>query len=161
MGASQIRHFLLNARSVGTVAAGAVFHSQRVQVERVKKPSLDAGVQDHENYRRCHRCRFIDSFNRGAGDCCSCPIHQHACASRFHRRNAAGRGSACCSGGRCSATERKKLACQAASEAMKGQARKDQMQLCMLQARLDCLKQAIDQNIVGPQRADFVKSCTG
>lgn len=55
----------------------------------------------------------------------------------------------------------KKLACQTASEAMKGQARKDQMQLCMLQARLDCLKQAIDQNLVGPQRADFVKSCAG
>lgn len=55
----------------------------------------------------------------------------------------------------------KKLACQTASEAMKGQARKDQMQLCMLQARLDCLKQAVDQNIVGPQRADFVKSCAG
>jgi hypothetical protein len=55
----------------------------------------------------------------------------------------------------------KKLACQTASEAIKGQARKDQMQLCMMQARLDCLKQAIDQNIVGPQRADFVKSCVG
>jgi 3-oxoacyl-ACP reductase-like protein len=55
----------------------------------------------------------------------------------------------------------KKLACQTASEAMKGQARKDQMQLCMMQARLDCLKQAIDQNIVGPQRKDFVKSCVG
>jgi hypothetical protein len=55
----------------------------------------------------------------------------------------------------------KKLACQTASEAMKGQARKDQLQLCMMQARLDCLKQAIDQNIVGPQRADFVKSCVG
>jgi hypothetical protein len=55
----------------------------------------------------------------------------------------------------------KKLGCQTASEAMKGQARKDQMQLCMMQARLDCLKQAIDQNIVGPQRADFVKSCVG
>lgn len=55
----------------------------------------------------------------------------------------------------------KKLACQAASESMKGQARKDQMQLCMMQARLDCLKQAIDQNIVGPQRRDFVKSCVG
>lgn len=53
----------------------------------------------------------------------------------------------------------KKLACQSASEAMKGQARKDQMQLCMMQARLDCLKQAIDQNIVGPQRKDFMKSC--
>ena len=55
----------------------------------------------------------------------------------------------------------KKLACQTASEAVKGQARKDQMQLCMMQARLDCLKQAIDQNIVGPQRKDFVKSCAG
>jgi hypothetical protein len=33
------------------------------------------------------------------------------------------------------------------------------MQLCMAQARLDCLKQAIDQKIVGPQRRDFVKSC--
>jgi len=55
----------------------------------------------------------------------------------------------------------KKLACQSASEAVKGQARKDQMQLCMMQARLDCLKQAIDQNIVGPQRKDFVKSCVG
>jgi hypothetical protein len=28
-------------------------------------------------------------------------------------------------------------------------------------SRLDCLKQAIDQNIVGPQRADFVKGCAG
>jgi hypothetical protein len=55
----------------------------------------------------------------------------------------------------------KKLACQSASQAMKGQARQDQMQLCMTQARLDCLKQAIDQNIVGPQRKDFVKSCVG
>lgn len=55
----------------------------------------------------------------------------------------------------------KKLACQTASQALKGQARKDQMQLCMMQARLDCLKQAIDQNIVGPQRKDFVKSCAG
>jgi hypothetical protein len=60
-----------------------------------------------------------------------------------------------------SAPSGKKLACQTASEAMKGQARKDQMQICVMQARLDCLKQAIDQNIVGPQRKDFVKSCVG
>jgi hypothetical protein len=53
----------------------------------------------------------------------------------------------------------KKLACQTASQAVKGQARNDQMQLCMMQARLDCLKQAIDQNIVGPQRKDFMKGC--
>jgi hypothetical protein len=55
----------------------------------------------------------------------------------------------------------KKLACQTASQAMKGQARRDQVQLCIMQARTDCLKQAIDQNIVGPQRKDFVKNCVG
>ena len=33
------------------------------------------------------------------------------------------------------------------------------MQLCMAQAHLDCLKQAIDQKIVGPQRKEFVKNC--
>jgi hypothetical protein len=33
------------------------------------------------------------------------------------------------------------------------------MQLCMAQTRLDCLKQAIDQKIVGPQRRDFVQTC--
>ena len=53
----------------------------------------------------------------------------------------------------------KRFACQAASQPFKGQERQDQMQLCMAQARLDCLKQAIDQKIVGPQRKDFVKSC--
>jgi hypothetical protein len=53
----------------------------------------------------------------------------------------------------------KRFACKTASQALKGQEQKDQMQLCMAQARLDCLKQAIDQKIVGPQRRDFVKSC--
>lgn len=53
----------------------------------------------------------------------------------------------------------KRMACRAASRAMQGQDREDQMQLCMEQARLDCLKQAIEQKIVGPQRKDFVKSC--
>jgi hypothetical protein len=48
----------------------------------------------------------------------------------------------------------------AASHAVKGQERRDQMQLCMAQAHLDCLKQAIDQTIVGPQRKDFVKTCS-
>jgi hypothetical protein len=33
------------------------------------------------------------------------------------------------------------------------------MQLCMAQARLDCLKQAIDQKIIGPQRKDYIESC--
>jgi curli biogenesis system outer membrane secretion channel CsgG len=53
----------------------------------------------------------------------------------------------------------KKFACQTASQGRKGQERQDMMQLCIAQARLDCLKQAIDQKIVGPQRRDFVKRC--
>jgi hypothetical protein len=54
----------------------------------------------------------------------------------------------------------KRMACQAASQAAAGQERRDQMQLCMAQAHLDCLKQAIDQKIVGAQRKDFMKSCS-
>ena len=53
----------------------------------------------------------------------------------------------------------KRFACRTASQGFKGQEQKDQMQLCVAQARLDCLKQAIDQKIVGPQRRDFVKTC--
>ena len=53
----------------------------------------------------------------------------------------------------------KRFACQTAAQGFKGQERQDQTQLCMAQARIDCLKQAIDQKIVGPQRRDFVKSC--
>jgi Spy/CpxP family protein refolding chaperone len=53
----------------------------------------------------------------------------------------------------------KRFACQSASLGMKGQEQRDQIQLCMAQAHLDCLKQAIDQRIVGPQRKDFIKSC--
>jgi len=55
----------------------------------------------------------------------------------------------------------KRYACRAASQAAQGQERQDQMQLCMAQARMDCLKQAIDQKIVGPQRRDFVRTCVG
>ena len=53
----------------------------------------------------------------------------------------------------------KRFACKTASQAMKGQEQRDQMQLCMMQARLDCLKQAIDQKIVGQQRKDFLNTC--
>lgn len=55
----------------------------------------------------------------------------------------------------------KRMACSGASQSLTGQDRNDQMQLCMAQARLDCLKQAIDQKVVGPERRDFVKSCVG
>jgi hypothetical protein len=54
----------------------------------------------------------------------------------------------------------KRFACQTASQGQKGQDQRDQMQLCMAQARMDCLKQAIDQKIVGPKRRDFIKACT-
>jgi hypothetical protein len=53
----------------------------------------------------------------------------------------------------------KRFACQTASQGFKGQDQRDQMQLCIAQAHLDCLKQAIDQKIVGPQRKEFLKSC--
>jgi hypothetical protein len=35
------------------------------------------------------------------------------------------------------------------------------MQLCMAQARVDCLKQAIDQKVVGETRKTFIKTCVG
>jgi hypothetical protein len=53
----------------------------------------------------------------------------------------------------------KRFACSSAASALKGQERRDQMQLCLLQARLDCLKQAIAQKIVGPQRTEFMSTC--
>ena len=55
----------------------------------------------------------------------------------------------------------KRYACRAAAQAVQGQERADQMQLCMAQARLECLKQAIDQKVVGPQRRDFIQTCLG
>jgi hypothetical protein len=55
----------------------------------------------------------------------------------------------------------RRFVCRAASQKYQGQDRADQMQLCVEQARLDCLKQAIDQKVVGPQRRDFVQNCVG
>ena len=55
----------------------------------------------------------------------------------------------------------KRAGCQASVQALSGQDKRDQMQLCMAQARTDCLKQAIDQKVVGPQRKDFVTKCVG
>jgi hypothetical protein len=53
----------------------------------------------------------------------------------------------------------KLFACQTAVKGLQGQQRQDQMQLCRAQAYLDCLKEAIDQKIVGPQRRDFMRTC--
>ena len=55
----------------------------------------------------------------------------------------------------------RRFVCRAASQKYQGQDRADQMQLCMAQAHLDCLRQAIDQKVVGPQRRDFVQNCVG
>jgi hypothetical protein len=55
----------------------------------------------------------------------------------------------------------KRVTCLATTQNLKGQDKRDRMQLCMAQARLDCLKQAIDQKVVGEPRKDFVKSCVG
>jgi hypothetical protein len=55
----------------------------------------------------------------------------------------------------------RRFTCRAAAQKYQGQERADQMQLCVAQARLDCLKQAIDQKVVGTQRRDFVQNCVG
>jgi hypothetical protein len=55
----------------------------------------------------------------------------------------------------------RKAACQATAQSLKGQEKRDQIQLCLAQAHLDCVKQAIDQKTVGPQRRDFIKTCIG
>jgi hypothetical protein len=49
--------------------------------------------------------------------------------------------------------------CLIAAQGKKGQERQDEMQLCMAQGHVDCVKQAIDQKVVGPQRKDFIKNC--
>lgn len=55
----------------------------------------------------------------------------------------------------------KRVTCLATTASLKGQDKRDQMQLCLAQARLDCLKQAIDQKIVGEIRKSFIKTCVG
>ncbi len=55
----------------------------------------------------------------------------------------------------------KRVTCLATTQNLKGQDKRDQMQLCMAQARLDCLKQAIDQKIAGEPRKSFIKTCVG
>lgn len=58
-------------------------------------------------------------------------------------------------------TTSKREACESASANMEGRERHDQMQLCLAQARIDRGRQAVDQNIMAPQRQDFVRACVG
>ena len=55
----------------------------------------------------------------------------------------------------------KRAACEASTLAIKEPEKRDKMQLCLSQARIDCLKQAFDQKLLGQQRTDFVKICMG
>jgi hypothetical protein len=55
----------------------------------------------------------------------------------------------------------KRMACVTATHGTSGQEHQDQMQLCMAQAHLDCLKQAIDQKVTGDERKEFVRTCVG
>ncbi|MCP3403179.1 hypothetical protein [Bradyrhizobium sp. CCGB20] len=55
----------------------------------------------------------------------------------------------------------KRVTCLATTQNLKGQDKRDQMQLCMAQARLDCLKQAIDQKVVDEARKSAIKTCVG
>lgn len=55
----------------------------------------------------------------------------------------------------------KRVTCLSSTQNLKGQDKRDQMQFCMAQARLDCLKQAIDQKVVGEARKSAIKTCVG
>jgi hypothetical protein len=58
----------------------------------------------------------------------------------------------------------KRADCRAAALSLRGekQDRVDQYQLCMVQARMDCLKEAIAKKVVErEQRRDYIKNCIG
>ena len=53
----------------------------------------------------------------------------------------------------------KRAECLVAVQGKAGQDRHDQLQLCLAQARLDCVKQAIDQKVPNADRRDYVRNC--
>jgi len=55
----------------------------------------------------------------------------------------------------------KRVTCLGSTQNLKGQDKRDQLQLCLAQARVDCLKQAIDQKMVGEARRSAIKTCVG
>jgi hypothetical protein len=46
-------------------------------------------------------------------------------------------------------------------QGLRGAELRDQVQLCLADARKQCLKDAIDQKVTGAQRREFVKNCMG
>ena len=64
------------------------------------------------------------------------------------------------SGKKTSSPKRTSCRAEAESQGLRGQKLRDHVQLCVQQARLDCLKQAIDKNITGRERVTFVRDCS-
>jgi hypothetical protein len=50
---------------------------------------------------------------------------------------------------------------QKADQSLKGQDLIDEMQICMAEARLSCLKQAVGDKVRGKQREAFMSKCSG
>lgn len=90
-----------------------------------------------------------------------CPIHLHAAGNADGRPlSRTGNSGAAANPSTGAATGGGKRAeCLVAAQGKKGQDRQDELQLCMAQGHVECLKQAIDQKVVGPQRKDFIKNC--
>lgn len=61
------------------------------------------------------------------------------------------------------AVQKKRAACREAgtSQGLRGPDLQDQVAVCVLEARLACLKQAIAQKVRGRQRTDFIVKCLG
>jgi hypothetical protein len=61
------------------------------------------------------------------------------------------------------ATSNKRAECRQKlrQQGLRGADLRDQFQLCLADARKDCLKDAINQKITGGQRKEFVKNCMG
>jgi hypothetical protein len=53
----------------------------------------------------------------------------------------------------------KRAGCLGSVEGKQGQDRQDAMHLCLAEARVDCLKEAIEQKVAKAQRRDFVRTC--
>jgi hypothetical protein len=50
---------------------------------------------------------------------------------------------------------------QQVDQALKGPDLKDAMEVCMLEARLNCLKKAVEDKVRGKQRQTFMSTCSG
>lgn len=63
--------------------------------------------------------------------------------------------------GAAQARSAKAMACrqQQQAQGMRGQDLRDAVQVCVVQAHLDCLKQAIAAKVRGPERRSFIDTC--